>query len=129
MSTARIAAITVIGVEMTRHPFTRLPALPPLPLLATLASPRHPCLPAPRCRSKQNEDRYQLEVAEGGVEEGVPEVYAAVFDGHGGAATAEWLTNNLLGYVEKYWQGTNAPEKAVSEAFIQADKVGRGRLG
>jgi protein phosphatase 1K len=62
-------------------------------------------------------------VAEGGVEEGVPEVYAAVFDGHGGAATAEWLTNNLLGYVEKYWQGTNAPEKAVSEAFIQADKA------
>lgn len=29
------------------------------------------------------------------------QVYAAVFDGHGGAATAEWLQDNLLKYVEK----------------------------
>ncbi|EFN53124.1 hypothetical protein CHLNCDRAFT_137480 [Chlorella variabilis] len=71
---------------------------------------------------KQNEDRYQLEVAEAAVAEGMPEVYAAVFDGHGGAGTADWLTANLLKYVEKYWQGANAPEKAITEAFIQADK-------
>ncbi len=30
-----------------------------------------------------------------------PQVYAAVFDGHGGSATAEWLQTNLLKYVEK----------------------------
>lgn len=53
----------------------------------------HPGLPF--CR-KQNEDRYQLEVAEGVVDEGIPEIYAAVFDGHGGSATSEWLANNLL---------------------------------
>ncbi|KAI3424897.1 hypothetical protein D9Q98_008281 [Chlorella vulgaris] len=70
---------------------------------------------------KQNEDRFQLEVADEAMDEGVPEVYAAVFDGHGGYGTAEWLTNNLLKYVEQYWQGSNAPEKAISEAFIQAD--------
>lgn len=29
------------------------------------------------------------------------QVYAAVFDGHGGAATADWLSANLLNYVEK----------------------------
>lgn len=71
---------------------------------------------------KQNEDRYQLEVAEGAVDEGIPEIYAAVFDGHGGNATSEWLAANLLNYVEKYWEGNSAPERAVSEAFIQADK-------
>lgn len=70
---------------------------------------------------KQNEDRYQLEVAEDSVEEGVPQVYAAVFDGHGGAATSEWLAKNLLKYVEKYWQGATAPEAAVTKAFLQAD--------
>lgn len=63
------------------------------------------------------------------MDEGVPEVYAAVFDGHGGYGTAEWLTNNLLKYVEQYWQGSNAPEKAISEAFIQADAVGCPRRG
>ena len=67
-------------------------------------------------------------MAEAAVAEGMPEVYAAVFDGHGGAGTADWLTANLLKYVEKYWQGANAPEKAITEAFIQADKVGR-RVG
>ncbi|KAI7841657.1 hypothetical protein COHA_004677 [Chlorella ohadii] len=70
---------------------------------------------------KQNEDRFALEVVDGSVDAGVPQVYAAVFDGHGGSATAEWLQTNLLKYVEKYWDGENAPEKTVSEAFIQAD--------
>ena len=59
----------------------------------------------------------------------MPEVYAAVFDGHGGNATSEWLASNLLKYVEKYWQGSSAPEAAVKQAFLQADKVGRGRAG
>ena len=61
----------------------------------------------------------------------MPEVYAAVFDGHGGNATSEWLASNLLKYVEKYWQGSSAPEAAVKQAFLQADKVGRaaGRVG
>ncbi|KAL4437229.1 hypothetical protein ABPG75_004368 [Micractinium tetrahymenae] len=71
---------------------------------------------------KQNEDRFQLEVAEGAVDEGIPEIYAAVFDGHGGNATSEWLVANLLSYVENNWEGSSAPEKAISEAFIQADK-------
>jgi serine/threonine protein phosphatase PrpC len=64
-----------------------------------------------------------LQVADDASEEGTPEVYAAVFDGHGGAGTADWLVANLLKYVEKYWEGARAPEKAITEAFIQADKV------
>jgi protein phosphatase 1K len=70
---------------------------------------------------KQNEDRFALEVADGSLESGVPEVYAAVFDGHGGSATAEWLQDNLLKYVEKFWDGENRPEQTVSEAFRKAD--------
>ena len=130
--------------EEANHPWQ--PAL-----LANLERSQCPCTcPLLRLwRSKQNEDRYALEVADAGVESGVPEastllhsrlrllrllhrqacspwqqgchcaaasnaclpfppplrrpaqVYAAVFDGHGGSATAEWLQDNLLKYVEK----------------------------
>lgn len=54
---------------------------------------------------------------------------AAVFDGHGGNATSEWLAANLLNYVEKFWEGDSAPERAITEAFIQADKVGAAPRG
>lgn len=46
-------------------------SIPPL----RLATPAGCSAPRLGCR-KQNEDRYQLEVAEGAVDEGIPEIYA-----------------------------------------------------
>jgi protein phosphatase 1L len=51
-----------------------------------------------------------------------PVAYAAVFDGHGGFACAEWLSENFVAYVDKYWEGGAAPTAAINEAFRAADK-------
>lgn len=51
-----------------------------------------------------------------------PVPYAAVFDGHGGFACAEWLVENLQKYLAKHWEGGVAPQAAVTQAFVQADK-------
>jgi protein phosphatase 1L len=51
---------------------------------------------------------------------GVP--YYAVFDGHGGNACADWLSNNFVKYLAKQWQGGAPPEAAVTQAFLAADK-------
>lgn len=50
--------------------------------------------------------------------------FAAVFDGHGGYACADWLATNFAAYVDKYWReyGADAPEVAMTEAFLAADK-------
>jgi protein phosphatase 1L len=50
--------------------------------------------------------------------------FAAVFDGHGGYACADWLATNFASYVDKYWReyGADAPEVAMTEAFLAADK-------
>lgn len=48
--------------------------------------------------------------------------YAAVFDGHGGNACAEWLSTNFQKYLDKAWTAGNAPEAAVTKAFRAADK-------
>lgn len=68
---------------------------------------------------KQNEDRLVKEVS-GYSGVGQPVVYAAVFDGHGGSATSEWLTKNLQALVTKCWTGKD-PEGDISEAFRKAD--------
>ena len=47
---------------------------------------------------------------------------AAVFDGHGGYATAEWLSDNFPKYIEKFWGEIGAPEAATTEAFLAADR-------
>lgn len=66
---------------------------------------------------KQNEDRFAVSL-DGSVSLG----YAAVFDGHGGYACAEWLSNNLLAYVEKFWESSPSPEGAIDAAFLAADR-------
>jgi protein phosphatase 1L len=67
---------------------------------------------------KQNEDRY---LVEDGTDAGYQTI-AAVFDGHGGNATAEWLKVNFSKYVAKFWQETYSPEAAMTEAFLAADR-------
>lgn len=50
----------------------------------------------------------------------------------GGAAAAEWLASNLFGVVGGAWQGGNAPEAAITDAYLAADKqllVSKGFLG
>lgn len=91
----RVAPAACFKNLLHRRPDLRV-AVHPLPAPAPHPTPPHPTLSPP----------------------------SAVFDGHGGNATAEWLAANLLNYVEKYWEGNSAPEKAITEAFIQADKVG-----
>lgn len=67
---------------------------------------------------KRNEDRYMIH----------PstvlnlDTVAAVFDGHGGYATAEWLKDNFSKYVEKFWSDIPSPEAAITEAFLAADR-------
>lgn len=67
---------------------------------------------------KQNEDRYLIQDL-GGAR---PETIAAVFDGHGGNATAEWLRDNFSKYIEKFWGEIASPEGATTEAFLAADR-------
>jgi hypothetical protein len=47
--------------------------------------------------------------------------YAAVFDGHGGSATADWLVANLAKVIDKNWDAA-APEKSLTAAFLAADR-------
>lgn len=42
-------------------------------------------------------------------EAGGPMAYVGVFDGHGGSATAQWLTSNLSAYLQKAWQQQTSP--------------------
>jgi protein phosphatase 1L len=67
---------------------------------------------------RQNEDRYCVnERMACGVS-----TMAAVFDGHGGYATAEWLSDNFAKYIDKFWSEIPSPEAATSEAFLAADR-------
>ncbi|KAK9904264.1 hypothetical protein WJX75_008050 [Coccomyxa subellipsoidea] len=69
---------------------------------------------------KQNEDRYTLDVNEGDSDK---ILYAGVFDGHGGLATADWLEKNLINYIEKFWQAkSSSAESDIADAFIKADE-------
>ena len=67
---------------------------------------------------KQNEDRSCVATDLGS---GVGTM-AAVFDGHGGYATAEWLQENFPKYIRKYWGEVGSPEAATTEAFLAADR-------
>eukprot|EP00959_Pyramimonas_sp_CCMP1952_P128522 2687453-Pyramimonas_sp.AAC.2 len=52
---------------------------------------------------------------------GQPYAYFGVFDGHGGFATSQWLTDNLQGYILEAWDKVPA-ESALKRAYIAADK-------
>lgn len=69
---------------------------------------------------KQNEDRLVLKYDEGATD--TPFANITVFDGHGGFATADWLTQNLHKRINKIWL-RDTPTRAVRKAFISADKA------
>ena len=48
--------------------------------------------------------------------------FLGVYDGHGGSACASWLEANLKNAVEYYWD-PESPEKGITKAFLEADKV------
>ncbi|KAF6257389.1 phosphatase 2C-like domain-containing protein [Scenedesmus sp. NREL 46B-D3] len=82
---------------------------------------------------KVNEDRYDVKVvAPTASDKGDPFAFAGVYDGHGGSAVAEWLSQNLFSVVGERWQGGNAAESCINDAYIQADKqllVSKGFMG
>eukprot|EP00889_Picochlorum_renovo_P004829 jgi/Picre1/31859/NNA_007207.t1 len=67
---------------------------------------------------KRNEDRYMIHPSN----VSNIDTIAAVFDGHGGYATADWLKSNFSKYVEKFWTDVPSPEAATTEAFLAADR-------
>mmetsp|Transcript_17262 Transcript_17262/g.43839 ORF Transcript_17262/g.43839 Transcript_17262/m.43839 type:complete len:346 (-) Transcript_17262:115-1152(-) len=70
---------------------------------------------------KRNEDRYDISVLDGSeAKPGEPYVFCGVYDGHGGYAAAEWLTDNLTEYIDKYWE-PKFPELSMRSAYIKAD--------
>lgn len=66
---------------------------------------------------KQNEDRFDLQTDWGN---GITAA-AAVYDGHGGAAVAEWLQQNFFQIVDSKW--ATSPERDIEQAFIEADEI------
>ncbi|WIA23188.1 hypothetical protein OEZ86_010079 [Tetradesmus obliquus] len=80
-----------------------------------------------------NEDRYDVKVvAPSSSDKGDPFAFAGVYDGHGGSAVADWLSQNLFAVVGQHWQGGNAPEASIADAYTQADKqllVSKGFMG
>jgi protein phosphatase 1K len=72
---------------------------------------------------KRNEDTYDVKTSEfASAEAGVPFAWAGVYDGHGGAATAEWLKSKLFSYVQDNWESGPAAESALADAYVAADK-------
>eukprot|EP00963_Diacronema_lutheri_P000705 scaffold44_cov339-Pavlova_lutheri.AAC.41 len=68
-----------------------------------------------------NEDRCDANPQESLVGNAKP-WFLAVYDGHGGSACASWLEANLKNAVEYYWD-PDSPEKTLTKAFLEADKV------
>lgn len=70
---------------------------------------------------KQNEDRLSFDLSDEPATEGEVAAVLNVFDGHGGYATAEWLTENFTGILGKQWE-EKQPEYAITSAFLEADR-------
>jgi len=68
-----------------------------------------------------NEDRSDVRGAQQ-VPLGRPYAYFAVYDGHGGAGTSQWLKERLAGYIDKYWKIDNL-EESIRKAFLKADEA------
>jgi hypothetical protein len=69
---------------------------------------------------KVNEDRFDAKLL-GEPRAGQPLAFAGVYDGHGGAAVAEWLKERLYSIVDSKWDVVR-PQAGVTDAFLAADK-------
>mmetsp|Transcript_8575 Transcript_8575/g.24626 ORF Transcript_8575/g.24626 Transcript_8575/m.24626 type:complete len:350 (+) Transcript_8575:295-1344(+) len=72
---------------------------------------------------KRNEDRFQIAVADGDgstFTTGEPWAFCGVYDGHGGYAVSQWLSENLTEYIERYWE-PKFPELSMRTSYIKAD--------
>lgn len=69
---------------------------------------------------KRNEDRFTFDMNPSD-KSGMPYAYLGVFDGHGGFATSQWLTDKLQGFILEAWK-KNPVESALRRSFISADK-------
>lgn len=70
---------------------------------------------------KVNEDRYDVQ-SDSSATAGQPIAFAGVYDGHGGAAVAEWLESNLFDFVQEKWS-SKQPQAAITDAYLAADKA------
>eukprot|EP00892_Ulva_mutabilis_P009741 jgi/Ulvmu1/7139/UM034_0045.1 len=68
---------------------------------------------------KRNEDTFHT-VVPGLSSDGKIGAYLAVYDGHGGVATSDWLQKNLYEVVTAQWNPSTA-EKSIDKAFREAD--------
>ncbi|MFB6212358.1 MAG: PP2C family serine/threonine-protein phosphatase [Candidatus Magasanikbacteria bacterium] len=66
------------------------------------------------------EDTYSLEFG------GDNLVYGGVYDGHGGAKTAEFLSNHLLSFFIESLSEGNSPQKSFEKAYRKSDKKLKG---
>ncbi|TRY56202.1 hypothetical protein DNTS_002549 [Danionella cerebrum] len=66
---------------------------------------------------KENEDRYQLSQMTDNI------MYFAVFDGHGGAAAAEFCHKNMEKHIKEIAEEENNLEFVLSKAFLEVDKA------
>lgn len=80
---------------------------------------------------KQNEDRLSVVMSDEPASDGDVCAVLNVYDGHGGYATAEWLSENFTDIVGNEWS-EKQPEYALTSAYLSADKkllVPQGFLG
>jgi len=71
--------------------------------------------------AEQNEDRTDVRGA-AMAPPGRPFAYFAVYDGHGGAATSQWLKENLALRIDRGWDPDDV-QKSIRYAYLQADKA------
>lgn len=69
---------------------------------------------------KMNEDRLDYQIP-GLNPDGSIAAYLAVFDGHGGNATSDWLENEMYYEVQDKWDNGKGPKQAINKAFRVAD--------
>ena len=74
---------------------------------------------------KVNEDRVEVRLLDPGAARArgnAPFCFAGAYDGHGGGAVAEWLSQRLHGVVLEQWSAGARARAAVYDAYLEADR-------
>ena len=69
---------------------------------------------------KQNEDRF-ASYTNPNAKDGSPYAIYGVYDGHGGFAVSQWLTDNLANFICEEWPKADFCLEALSQACLRAD--------